>query len=283
MAGIDRKEQRKRQLLRRMILFGLIVIIGLFAGISVLKNSLEKKASKKDLENAKTVEEADSEDSSIDEEIALAKERAKAAGAPEDILELLDKNPETVAFVANYETLKDNPPAETVEEAKEGEIPHLLQWDERWGYQNYGVKSLAASGCGPTCISMIIIGLTGDASATPYCLAQYSEEYGYMIDKGGSYAGLVKHAAEAWGITVAESLENEDFVYQETQKGYPLICNLSPGEYFTDVGHFIVITGYEDGMITVLDPFSIENTEKTWKYSDIQPQIEGLYSYHMER
>ena len=52
--------------------------------------------------------------------------------------DLLDKNPETWEFVKNYSKMKDASPADTIGEVAAGEIPLLLQWDERWGYSVYG-------------------------------------------------------------------------------------------------------------------------------------------------
>ena len=52
---------------------------------------------------------------------------------PKELLELLTANIETIEFVFDYPEKKDNLPATIVEEAKSGEIPLLLQWDERWG------------------------------------------------------------------------------------------------------------------------------------------------------
>ena len=45
--------------------------------------------------------------------------------------------------------------------------PLFLQWDPRWGYTEYGEDSfLGLSGCGPTCLSMVLYYLTGDKSLT---------------------------------------------------------------------------------------------------------------------
>ena len=33
--------------------------------------------------------------------------------------------------------MKDTAPAETIGDVTQGEIPLLLQWDERWGYAYY--------------------------------------------------------------------------------------------------------------------------------------------------
>lgn len=279
MTREDRKKKRIRQLRIRVSFFCIVMaaLIGLiYIGIKTRKEDSEKEVTK-------VKEEIQEEQlSEVSEEVLTAKTVALEAGAPDAIIELLDKNTETVDFVECYGELKDIPPAETVGELPEdGSLPHLLQWDKKWGYQPYGDSFIAASGCGPTCLSMVITGLTGNEKITPYVLAKYAQENGYMIDAGGTYAAFMRDSVTEWGIIATESLESESFVQEETAKGKPIACNLNPGKYFTDVGHFIVITGYEDGIITVLDPFSIKNTEQEWKYSDIKEQIAGLYSYEV--
>lgn len=57
----------------------------------------------------------------------------------------------------------------------------LLQYDQRWDYGDYGNSSVAVSGCGPACLSMVITSLTGDDTITPYVVAQYASEQGTMF------------------------------------------------------------------------------------------------------
>ena len=98
---------------------------------------------------------------------------------------------------------KDVPPAEDIGEVAAGVIPHLLQWDERWGYQIYGDNMIAVNGCGPTVISMVAAGLTGDNTITPYRVAKFAEENGYYEgDAGTSWALMTEGAAQfgsLWG------------------------------------------------------------------------------------
>lgn len=119
---------------------------------------------------------------------------------PEELLELLTTNIETIEFVFDYPEKKDNLPATIVEEAKSGEIPLLLQWDERWGYQNYGDGMLAVNGCGPTALSMVIVGLTGNKQATPYQVAQYAEQNGYYVEGVGSSWSMMTDIGSHFGI-----------------------------------------------------------------------------------
>lgn len=277
-----KKLKRKRQVRRNLILIGLSILVIIYLISSAVKNrNSEEEQSKTGKQQTEQSEEIKKDGLTLEEQSILAKESAKHAGAPDGILELVDKNPETIDFVANYAVMKDVAPAETVGEVEEGTIPHFLQWDERWGYQSYGESTVAASGCGPTCLSMVIVGLTGDVTATPYALAKYSESNGYIDENDATYWAFMEFAAAKWGLNVVEAMEDEYYVSQELAAGHPIICSVAPGD-FTDIGHFIVLTGYEDGVVTVKDPFSIKNTEKTWIYEEIHDQISGIWIYSVE-
>ena len=164
----------------------------------------------------------------------------------------------------DYPEKKDNLPATIVEEAKSGEIPLLLQWDERWGYQNYGDGMLAVNGCGPTALSMVIVGLTGNKQATPYQVAQYAEQNGYYVEGVGSSWSMMTDIGSHFGIQGREISLDKDNIQTELESGHPIICAMRPGD-FTTTGHFIVLTGMKDGKICVHDPNSKKRSEKLWE------------------
>ena len=114
--------------------------------------------------------------------------------------QLVKNNPETIDFVRDYQEKKDLPPAEDIGEVTPGVIPHLLQWDERWGYQIYGDNLIAVNGCGPTVISMVAAGLTGDNTITPYKAAKFAEQNGYYEGDAGTSWALMTEGAEQFGI-----------------------------------------------------------------------------------
>ena len=58
--------------------------------------------------------------------------------------------------------------------------------------------------------------------------------------------------------------------------GNPIICIMGPGD-FTDEGHFIVMTGYDDGFVYINDPNSRANSQKAWELSSIIGQIKNLW------
>lgn len=197
---------------------------------------------------------------------------------PEELLELLTTNIETIEFVFDYPEKKDNLPATIVEEAKSGEIPLLLQWDERWGYQNYGDGMLAVNGCGPTALSMVIVGLTGNKQATPYQVAQYAEQNGYYVEGVGSSWSMMTDIGSHFGIQGREISLDKDNIQTELESGHTIICAMRPGD-FTTTGHFIVLTGMKDGKICVHDPNSKKRSEKLWDYETLEGQINNLWSF----
>ena len=201
------------------------------------------------------------------------------AGDMSDTLrELVENNPETADFVRNYQMKKDLPPAEDVGEVTVGAIPHLLQWDERWGYQIYGDNMIAVNGCGPTVISMVAAGLTGDRTVTPYKVAKFAEENGYYEGEAGTSWSLMTEGARQFGIYGEEMGLDENMIFSVLENGNPIICSMRPGD-FTTTGHFIVLVGTEDGKIRVNDPNSVKRSEKLWDYETLYPQINNLWVY----
>lgn len=159
-----------------------------------------------------------------------------------------------------------------------GKIPLFLQWDERWGYAKYGNDMIALAGCGPTCLSMVIVGVAGNTSANPEAVAQFSESNGYCIPDIGTDWGLFTTGARAFGLEGRELPLCEGNIIQEVQNGHPVICCMGAGD-FTTTGHFIVLYGYEDGSFLVHDPNSIERSNKRWDYDTLEEQIRNLWSY----
>ena len=199
---------------------------------------------------------------------------------PDALLELLSKRPETLSFVLHYPSQKNE--KQTIDlsgETTQGTLPLLYQWDERWGYGRYGDSIVALSGCGPTCLSMVLIGLTGDVSLHPQAVAVFSEENGYRTE-GGTAWDLMTLGAAKLGITGEELPLDEGRMTEALRQGHPIICSMRPGD-FTDTGHFIVLVGYEDGAFLVHDPNSVENSRASWTYEQIHGQIKNLWAYSL--
>ena len=168
--------------------------------------------------------------------------------------------------------------ADTIGDVKTGEIPLLLQYDQRWGYGAYGASSVVVSGCGPACLSMVAAGLTGDNTITPYAVAQYADQEGYYVYGAGTAWSLMSRGAARFGVEGEELPLMKSRMESALREGRPIICVVGPGD-FTTSGHFIVITGMRDGQFTVNDPNSTERSNLLWDYETLEPQISNLWAF----
>ena len=62
------------------------------------------------------------------------------------------------------------------------------------------------------------------------------------------------------------------------EDGQPIVCSVGPGD-FTTSGHFILLTGVEDGKFRVNDPNRRSNSEKLWESDPLAPQNRKLWPY----
>lgn len=198
---------------------------------------------------------------------------------PEELLILLEKNPETEAFVKDYPNREKWEKEITLsKEEKKSRAPLFLQWDRRWGYRSYGDKMIAINGCGPTCLSMVLVGLKSDTEMNPKAVADFSAENGYLTDGSGTEWSFMTEGARALGLTAKELPLDESKIINALKNGHQIICSMRPGD-FTTTGHFIVIYGERDGKLLLHDPNSVIRSEKEWLYEDIQGQIKNLWEY----
>ncbi len=199
---------------------------------------------------------------------------------PESLVELYQQNPDARDFVKNYDKYKDKHfDIDITEDLTEGGIPLFLQWDKRWGYEKYGNEVMAINGCGPTSLSMVYSGLTGDTDMNPYRIAQKAESEGYYVAGSGTSWNMMSDMASELGLMVYYPGNDVDGITAELSVGHPIICIMGQGD-FTSSGHFIVLTDIdENGKVTVNDPNSTTKSNKKWDVESLIPQILSLWSY----
>lgn len=195
---------------------------------------------------------------------------------PQELIDLLARNPETADFVLNYPLEKDKHHPIDLPES-DGTVPLFLQWDGRWGYMEYGDGLAGYTACGPVCLSMAAYYLTGDDAYAPDRMITYAEDRGYYSFGNGTSWTLFSEGAAELGFSVTELPLVEGIITDHLQQGHPVVCAVGPGD-FTSTGHFIVLTAAEDGLLRVNDPNSRANSEKQWDYDDIQDQIRNLWA-----
>lgn len=201
---------------------------------------------------------------------------------PQEIIELGERNPDAKDFVRNYNKYYGK--HQTIhlsKEAKKGKIPLLLQWDKRWGYEVYGSNVMGITGCGPTCLSMVALGLTGDSSYDPLTIARYAEENGYYSSGNGTEWALMREGCEHFGLSSKELPLVKKRMEEALDEGHPIILAMGAGD-FTAKGHYIVLTGYDSEGFTVHDPNSPTRSERKWTFDELEGQIRNIWSFSRE-
>lgn len=199
---------------------------------------------------------------------------------PEEMLAMLIKNPDMSSFVLDYKDKKDKAASDDVGYVVKGVLPLLLQYDERWGYNSYGEGMIALTGCGPTALSMVVTGLTGNNTYTPKAIGDFAEEKGYYTSVGTSW-DLMTKGVESFGVEGREIALNKNIILRELRSGHPVICSMKPGD-FTALGHFIVLVREENGKFKINDPNSRERSNRLWDYEELEDQIKNLWAFQVK-
>ena len=197
----------------------------------------------------------------------------------EDLIDLAQRNKEALDYVYQYpEMAGREQEIDLTAEASGDSVPLLIQWDSRWGYYEYGSGLIGYTGCGPTCLSMVALYLTGDPRYTPIYMADYSLENGYYVSGSGTTWSLMSEGSVGLGLSVRELPMTESVMAAALEAGEPIICSMGPGD-FTDGGHYIVLAGYSNGAFTVNDPNSPERSARTWTYAELENQVRNLWAF----
>ena len=194
---------------------------------------------------------------------------------PKSLITLLEMNPETEDFVLNY-PLRESQEMNLPEHSQLQSVPLFLQWDPRWGYETYGSDFLAVTGCGPTCLAMAGYYLTGQETMNPKEVAAFAQANSYYAKGYGSSWTLISQGGPELGLTVKELPLVKGKMVTALEAGDPIILAMGAGD-FTTTGHYIVLTGMEDGLFRVNDPNSILRSQQLWSYEQIESQIRNIW------
>lgn len=289
--GTDlRRRRRRRRKIRHSVIFlcSSIAVIVFVAVESRMIRSGDGRTNKYDVEAGNnTYDNAVIENSKISEKNKIQNNQSmlddimNSTQYPKQLKDLALKNEEALEFVYDYpaEHVKEHT-IDLTEEASMDSVPLFVQWDKRWGYEKYSGNFFAASGCGPTTLSMVVVYLTHNREASPIAVAKYSKEAGYSVDGSGSSWTLISEGCRHYGVKAKTVALDESRMKAELDEGHPIVVNVGPGD-FTDTGHFMVITGYDDEGFSINDPNSIEKSGKRWLFKNISSQIRAVWSMYV--
>ena len=285
-----RRRRRRRRKIRHSVIFlcSSIAVIVFVAVESRMITSGDGGTNRYDVEAGNnTYDNAVIENSKISEKNKIQNNQSmlddimNSTQYPKQLKDLALKNEEALEFVYDYpaEHVKEHT-IDLTEEASMDSVPLFVQWDKRWGYEKYSGNFFAASGCGPTTLSMVVVYLTHNRDASPIAVAKYSKEAGYSVDGSGSSWTLISEGCRHYGVKAKTVALDESRMKAELDAGHPIVINVGPGD-FTDTGHFMVITGYDDEGFSINDPNSIEKSGKRWLFKNISSQIRAVWSMYV--
>ena len=164
---------------------------------------------------------------------------------------------------------------------KKGETPFLYQRDPAWENKAYAGETIGTSGCGPTCLSMIYVTLTGRTDYSPERMCAFSEAGGYIED-GMTRWALLDEGASQLGLSSRIVPATPKSIEKELAQGHPIILSMGKGE-FTDIGHFIVVTDLtSDGKLLIRDPNSPERTHVSWDAKRVCDQARSAWAFSLK-
>ena len=288
-ANLRRRRRRRRKIRCSVVFTCSIIAVAVFVIVgSRMITSGDGGTNKYDVEDGNnTYDNAVIENSKISEKNKIQNNQSmlddimNSTQYPKQLQELALKNEEALEFVYDYPTehVREHT-IDLTEEASMDSVPLFVQWDKRWGYEKYSGNFFAASGCGPTTLSMVVVYLTHNRDASPLAVAKYSKEAGYSVDGSGSSWTLISEGCRHYGVKAKTVALDESRMKAELDAGHPIVVNVGPGD-FTDTGHFMVITGYDDEGFSINDPNSIEKSGKRWLFKNISSQIRAVWSMYV--
>ena len=197
---------------------------------------------------------------------------------PDNMLKALANNPYMADFVQNSLESAGKGKAEFSVLEKGQEYPLFLQWDPRWGYEDYGDDNIGLSGCGPTCVSMAMYYLLRDDKITPKAVAEYSMENDYYVMGTGTAWALLEEYPLIYGINVEQPSVSERTMKDALDAGRVIICSMGPGD-FTAGGHFVVVYGYDSQGFLINDSNCVARSRQRWSFNRLEKQIKHMWSY----
>ena len=168
-----------------------------------------------------------------------------------------------------------------------------LQTDPRWGSLDYSAPgektTIAASGCGPTAMAMVLA-TWADAKVTPETECAWALAHGYKAPHQGTYYGYFEEAGRRYGLKTyrlnySNLYGNDKSAYHAQVKdamdrGELAIACMGKGNW-TRSGHYVLVWKVDGNVIFINDPASTKPVRTRGAYSLFKQQVK--YYWIIER
>ncbi len=160
-----------------------------------------------------------------------------------------------------------------------------LQTDPRWGRRDYSAAgektTIAASGCGPTAMAMVLA-TWADPAVTPETECAWALRRGYKAPHSGTYYGYFVPAGARYGLTVTRL--NGTSLYGDARsplhqrvkaaldRGCLAIACMGKGNW-TRSGHYVVVYAVRGGTVYINDPASTQAARTRGDYDLFKRQV----------
>lgn len=258
-------------------LLSVLLIFSVFAGCSYENDEMSIATER----TTKTEEKAEEITVSAETQ-QLAEDTKKAVEQQQELSsnQIIESSEDEEAAVIDEGALENDGTAEHGEyawngDAKAGEGLSLLgacqgltyynQADSRWAnklYTSTGDKSqtMASSACGPTAAAMVVSSSKG--AILPTTMASLFVDNGYRTANNGTAWACWPFVADYFGFDeyYTTTSDSKMLSYLKTDKNkdgvadYFVVASVGSGLWTTG-GHYIVLVGDDDGVITVYDPY----------------------------
>ena len=145
------------------------------------------------------------------------------------------------------------------------DVPLILQTEEPWRDIFYGVEgqnplknTVAINGCAIASLAMVSSYLE-DELQSPLDILKWSGN-DYFKEETGTGWHIFGEFAKNHNHTYEDLVDQQDLVKMHLNQSHPVIVSVKPG-YFTEVGHIMVLTGYDEKE----DTYWINNPSDTEK------------------
>lgn len=298
-----RLKKRRQQAIIRCSILLIIVILVIVGIVKIISGIAGSRSKSKDKETETTTEapteaeiSATIDDSILAKDLPATREDAlaiiqgyadsdseykdiydNAAVFSDDLLRYVAVIPEMKRFVIDYiAKISIVFEGNFTLTAPVDEVPLYLQFDEQWGYADYGDSVIAIRGAGPTCLAMAYTYIKQDGSQNPIKIGDMAMNNGYLTEDGGTADVLFTDGAANLGIKSTEFAVDKDAMVSALEEGKVIICAVNSGD-FTKSSSYIVIKGYKDGLFLINDPMSEARSNVGWDFPRLSSQIAKMW------